>query len=235
MAKGGRKKGQGRGKPARKDVECRQLLTDRQRLFAECYVRLKNAAAAAREAGYADPEVKGPQLISFDYFPLVAKLIQEKLAASTRIALLDGAGVLNYIHNVMTFSPVDHFLPGGDGGWLADLKDFRALPREVKQIIEEMELRTVDLGEGRLSNMVWVRFVSKTVAMGLAAKYQLPVPGRAGDGSNGVMPPYPGAPAAPAVDWDRLAGARRDSHDDPVERTLLALEAPKDPPPAPPG
>jgi hypothetical protein len=60
-------------------------------------------------------------------------------------------------------------------GWLIEEEDYRRLPQEIKQLVEEMEARTQVFetpdGTKVTKNVLWVRFVSKTAALGLAAKY----------------------------------------------------------------
>jgi hypothetical protein len=73
---------------------------------------------------------------------------------------------------VLRFCPADYFDPGGRGGWLISQEDYRELPQEIRCLIEEMETRTVVTETGSISTL-WVRFVSKTQAMALAAKHQL--------------------------------------------------------------
>src|SRR5262249_17238405 len=89
-----------------------------------------------------------------------------------------GEEVRRYIQSTRKFCPGDYFLPGRKGnqlGWLIEEEDYRRLPQDIRQLIEDMEARTqvVETPDGTrvTKNYLWVRFVSKTVAMGLAAKY----------------------------------------------------------------
>ncbi len=103
----------------------------------------------------------------------------------------------------------------------------------MKQLVEEVEFRQQDMGNGKFATMCWVRLVSKTHAMALAAKYQLKDYVEPGLGLGGGQ----GVGGGAAVDWDRLSGAGRKPGErpdltpgaDPVEAKILALEAPKTP------
>lgn len=211
--RGGAKDPKGVGGPAMR-------MTPRQELFAAEYVRLGDAEAAYRAAGYKSSTQGGIKFLDPDRYPLVVARVAELREKRDRLCGLDGAGVLRYTHEAMTVCLVDYFEPGGDGGWLIDVEGFRRLPREVKQLIEEVEIRSVEVGNSRVTK-VWCRTVSKALALGIAAKYQLVPPG--GKGGDGSGPG--GAGAAPAMDWDRLMGRKREERPDPVEARILALEA----------
>src|SRR5207248_1059873 len=110
-------------------------------------------------------------------FPQVAAEAERRLAHADACSIMKGEEVRRYIHTVMKFCPADYFLPGSKGGWLISQEDYRALPREIKQLVEEMQTvdKEIEVCDPKTGNavscerqeMLWVKFVSKTAAMGL--------------------------------------------------------------------
>ena len=153
-------------------------MTSMQHAFVTAYLELgavpERGKKAAIQAGYspATASQQAGNLMSEKKYPLVVAAIRKGLKEINDKAILSASQVLRYIHTVMTFKPVDWFLPGGDGGWLVSMEDFRVLPDEIRQIIEEVEFKTVTR-EDETTTMAWIRFVSKTTAMALAARHQL--------------------------------------------------------------
>jgi hypothetical protein len=161
-----------RGRPHR--------ITDKQRVWINEYLIDLNGARAARVAGFKHPDVAAAKLLNPAKFPLVAAEVQKALAQKELSSLMTAEEVRRYIHTTLRFCPGDYFLPGRKGnqrGWLIEEEDYRRLPQEIRQLVEEMEARTqvVETPDGArvTKNYLWVRFVSKTVALGLAAKYSL--------------------------------------------------------------
>lgn len=128
---------------------------------------------AARRAGYANPAVEGSKLVNPNQYPLVAMEYEKVLQERRNAAKLSGDGVLEYIHNTMTFEPLKFFSPGKNGRWEITLEGLKALPREIGMLIEHVEVVDLELPDGTKVQKASVRLVSKTVAMSLAAKHQL--------------------------------------------------------------
>lgn len=153
-----------------------KTLTAKQQLFVHEYLKTRNATEAARRAGYKTPDVLGSQLRNPARFPLVAQAIDEGLAKVQERTVLDAVGVQRYIHTAMTFQPLKYFTPS-EGGWLLTEEQFKNLPDEIGQLVEDMtvreQIRVKDDGTEERSVQYWVKFVSKTKAMDLAAKHQL--------------------------------------------------------------
>ncbi|MFL5909277.1 MAG: terminase small subunit [Gaiellaceae bacterium] len=191
-----------RGRPRR--------VTDKQRVWINEYLTDMNGARAARVAGFKHPDVAAAKLLNAGKYPLVAAEVRKALARKELEAERKADDVLRYIHTAMWFCPADYFDPGGNGGWLISREDYRELPPAIKCLVEEMELRTVRTKRGTAS-MLWVRFVSKSKAMTLAAKHQL---GQKVNMHQTVT-----------LDWDALCGASGADATDPVEEMLAALEA----------
>lgn len=162
----------------RKERATATEMTDKQHAFVTHYIELGpcpgRGKRAAILAGYspATAEQQACNLMSDKKYPLVAQAIRDGLKKVQEGAILKASDVLRYIHTVMTFKPVDWFLPGGDGGWLTSMEDFRMLPDDIRQIIEEVEFRSIER-DGVITTVAWIRFVSKTSAMALAARHQL--------------------------------------------------------------
>jgi Terminase small subunit len=157
-----------RGRPRR--------ITDKQLVWINEYVIDMNGARAARVAGFKHPDVAGAKLLNPDKYPLVAIEVRKALAEKELRAEKKADDVLRYIHAAMWFQPLHYFLPGEDGGWFIDPDKVDALPPYIGCLIEEMELRKIVVGAGENRQEVtrlWVRLVSKTAAMTLAAKHQL--------------------------------------------------------------
>lgn len=100
--------------------------------------------------------------------PAVRDLIKEKLLDWQAVSLLKGEYVREYIHSILELCPTDHFILAEDGEWAIDPEKFRELPHNVKRLVESVETRIV---RGRVYYSV--KFLSKTAALAMAAKYTL--------------------------------------------------------------
>lgn len=193
-----------------------KAMTAKQQLFVHEYLKCRQPGEAARRAGYKNPDVMGAQLRNRELYPMVVAEIEQALAKVQAASVLDAVGVQRYIHTAMTFQPLKFFTPS-EGGWLLTEEQFRTLPDEIGQLIEDMTVReTVKLGnDGEETRTVqyWVKFVSKTKAMDLAAKHQL--------GEKRINE------SKVTIDWTRAAPQ---SNDDAVEAEILKVEAQALPP-----
>jgi hypothetical protein len=191
----------------------------KQKVFIDEYVASKSPTDAARKAGFAVPNVMGFRLLDEKQFPLVAAACKTALARQSERALKKGDDILKFIHGVMYTNWSRWFLPGDDGTWTVSESDYKNLPDEVGQFIEEITKHVREDDSGR---EVWfkVRLVSKTTAMALAAKHQL--------GEKMTITNV-------SVNWDDLLRGKPPApEDDPVEVEILsvrgnqpAIEAPK--------
>lgn len=156
-----------------------EMLTTRQRQFAQEYVKCKDAKQAAMLTGTPERSAAamGSQYLNADRYPLVVQYVNKLKQAIEEKCILDAVGIRTYLHTAMQVSLVDYFLPGDDGGWLISLEDFRNLPQHVKMLVESCEMHTTKTvmkdGAQQVVSMLWVKMVSKTVAMTTAAKYGL--------------------------------------------------------------
>ena len=137
----------------------RNVLSHRQRVFAAEYIKDMNVRRAAQAAGYRGngySNLRDPDIAEF--VDAVLKTLEEKCE-------LDAEYVRNYIHSVLELCPTDFCAPGAKGRMCMNAEDFASMPHEVKRLIESAEY--TDSGE------VLVKFVSKSAAMALAARFTL--------------------------------------------------------------
>lgn len=153
-----------------------KVMTAKQQLFVHEYLLTRNATESARKAGYKNPDVRAAELRNPAKNPLVAKAIADGLAKVNEQTVLDAVGVQQYIHTAMTFQPLKYFTPS-EGGWLLTEEQFKNLPDHIGQLVEDMTVKeTAKVNDDGTETRVlqyWVKFVSKTKAMDLAAKHQL--------------------------------------------------------------
>jgi hypothetical protein len=154
---------------------------------------LRSASASSLAEQYANPDVRAPKLLNSNKHPHVVVEVRKAMAWKELAAERKADDVLRYIHTAMWFCPGDRFDPGGKGGWLISQDAYRELPPEIKRLIEEVELRTVETGSGT-THKLWVRFLSKTAMSGLAAKHQL--------GEKVQLAGKVQAEVAPRLSWD---------------------------------
>jgi hypothetical protein len=171
-------------------------LTPKQAIFVAELEKHGIPARAAETAGYKHPSSAGAKLINPEYHPFVAAAVGRALERRKGSGIKTADEVLKYIHCTMFFNPLHFFEPGDQGGWLVDESKWSSIPPEIGCLIESVELRTVTvetLAGCVTSRKVWVKLVSKTQAMMLAARHQL------GD-KHAIT-----VAAAAGVDWDDLA------------------------------
>lgn len=149
-----------------------QRLTDKQQVFVMEYCVDMNGARAAGVAGYKHPTVAASKLLNKDLNPLVHAAIGKALHDKEKRAKYSADDILAYIHSAIFVNPFRYFEPGDNGGWLIDPKKFKELPDELGRLIEECELREIET-EHSVIKKYWIKLVSKTAMVGLAAKHQL--------------------------------------------------------------
>lgn len=170
-------------------------ITPMQEIFIAVYVATRDKNRAAVEAGYAPgfAPIMAKRLLNGVYYPLVANKIKSLLQEQQKVAVMDGAAVLKYVHTILQFQPAMWFMPGDDGGWLMEMDDVRVLPSDLLSIVEHIEMKTIESPDGTKTNKMWVKFVSKTQALAIAARYQL------GDLNKDTTPVV-------QIDWSKLFG-----------------------------
>jgi hypothetical protein len=194
-------------------------LTQKQLLFVRAYARCQNATQAAIMAGVPvkSAQSMGSQWLNPDQFPLIRPALEREMAHLEATSILKAEQVRRYIHTVLQFCPGDYFKPGGRGGWLISEEAYDQLPREIRMLVEDMQLRTktVKLANGTEveERLLLVRFVSKNLAMTLAAKYAL-------------VEKHPSAVQIVQTNWHDLAGDGWDLVD-PVEEEIATIQGAK--------
>lgn len=156
------------------NVEKVQGLTGKQRVFVTEYLRDFNGKRAAEEAGYANGQVAATKLLDPEQFPLVAAKVKAEMDKREADSRLTAKYVKDYIHTALDFCPTDWFTPGEKGTWEIDEESYKSLPTEIKRLIEEVEFRQrTNEQTGETTTVLKIRFVSKTAALSVAAKYTL--------------------------------------------------------------
>jgi hypothetical protein len=154
-------------------------LTEKQRLFIRAKAEGMNNRDAAIAAGV--PE-KSAHVVANRWMhpvahPLIHAALEQEMAKRDMASAMKAEEVRKYIACALKFCPSDYFEPHGRGGWLISPDKLMELPREVRMLIEDVFLhkRTTKLSDGTEVEEVLfrVRFVSKTEALKLAARYTL--------------------------------------------------------------
>lgn len=148
--------------------------------------KAKQAASVRGSDAFDDPEVK--------------KAIEDKLKAREMVSDLKADYIRGYILSILELCPTDHFVLTDDGDWAIDPANFRELPHEVKRLVEEVEVKY-----SRGQRVYKIKFISKTAALAMAARFTLPQKFEVGP---------TGTP------WDELARRALKEVEDPVERRL---------------
>jgi len=198
----------GKGRPTKTS-----RITPRQQKYIDHYLLHRKPEEAARTAGYSTPGVMGYKLLDPKQFPLVAKACSEALAEQSKRTLLKADDVLRYIHSAIEFNPLKWFIASEDGDWIITEENYRSLPDEVGKLIEKVTRKVKEVEvNGETKREVWfkVEFVSKTVAMSLAAKHQL--------GEKMTV-------TTVSVNWDDLLkGKPMLPSEDPIEVEILSIK-----------
>lgn len=143
-------------------------LTDQQRAFVLELLADEEFCPthAARKAGYANPSQAANKLLK--HKKIMAALGKAQREREERCQL-KADDVLHYLRTALFFNPLNYFSPAGDGGWLID--DLDSLPEEVGRLIEEIEVKAIELPDGSMSSKLKVKFISKATVLPLAMKH----------------------------------------------------------------
>jgi phage terminase small subunit len=144
------------------------LLTDRERVFVREYTEHLDGRRAAKVAGYSSGGDMAYKLLNTPPYVAVRAEVDRVLAVREAESELRGEYVREYIVDVMEFCPTDYFTISPDGGWTIEEDRWRDVPHKYKRLVEGIELKFV----GRRA-VLCVKFVSKTAALAMAAKYTL--------------------------------------------------------------
>lgn len=175
----------------------------RHRMFAARMAVHMNARRACIECGYS-VGAAGTTSRRLMEDPKIREYIVEALAENAKQSELDAQYVRDYIKSVLDFCPMDFFAPCPGGGWLISEENYKNLPQKFRCLIEDIELR-VERGVSMLA----IKFLSKTAALAMAARYTLTE-------KHQLIP-------AKTVDWKELASAENDAVDA-VEEKIKLME-----------
>jgi len=168
-------------------VDLSELNTNQQKFVYELIADdLFNPTAAARRAGYKNPAIMANKLMKN---PTVALALGKVMRERNERCEMKAAHVMEYIRHALFFNPLDHFIPTDEGGvWLVE--DPSAIPPEIGQLIESMEIKHLERPDGSQMTMFKVKLVSKTAILGHALRHM----------DAGMVEPAGEA----AFDWDKL-------------------------------
>lgn len=172
-------------------------LSDLQHRLADEYANLADLSRVAKSTGLPIGKV-----VKELHKPHVREATVERLLARMEKSELDGVYVRNYILGLLELCPTDWFTVMPDGRWCIDPDQFAKAPVEIKRYVDSIELRSNPrTGEQSL----FVKFVSKSQALSLAAKYTMV---EKHQHSHTVVP------------WAEIAGKEVDAGADPLQRAL---------------
>ena len=170
----------------------------KQRAYVAEYAATLNGARASQAAGYS-------QNFGVERNPFVQRAIELKLEERMKHSDLTGDYIRQYLMDILQLCPTDFFTPAPEGGgWLLEPERYASLSNEVKRLIEDVEMRTI-----RGVSFLAIRFVSKSAALAMAAKYTLPQKFDV---------------AVSQVPWAELAGKLEKEGMNAVEKRLAAVE-----------
>lgn len=173
-----RKAKRGRGEVA-------QPITEMQWAFIEAFKKDPTSARrAAIAAGVAEGNagVQASRWMDIEQFPLVVNEIRKALEKIEEGSLLSGQALLTHCHRVLLTRYADFFLPSENARnpdvWQITPEGLKALPDHIAQMIEgvmykekdELDANGAVIGRKR---MAYVKLMSKTEALKIAAKFQL--------------------------------------------------------------
>lgn len=185
--------------PEPKIVNSNKPLTNFQRAVVDEYGNCVDPATTARALG-VDKKLVDHALNQ----PNVVAAATEKLIERSERTELTADYIRGYIYELLELCPTDHFTTAEDGTWMIDPEQFKKVPKEIRRLVESTELKKV--GKDWL---LVVKFMSKSAALSLAAKYSL-VEKHSHDVNLKLMPP-----------WDDIArDVRVLTEEDEIERAI---------------
>lgn len=143
-------------------------LTDRELIFVAEYMVDFDGPRAASAAGYRHPYIIAKRILDEKRSKRIMLAIQDCVEARQNESRLTADYVRDYIRSVLDFCPTDWFVPSENGMTLIEQEKYETLPIEVKRMVESVELKNVR-GQWLLS----LKFISKSAALAMAARYTL--------------------------------------------------------------
>lgn len=127
--------------------------------------RTFNLTHAAKEAGYANPDVAGCQLIKR---PAIQAILGREQRRRMERLELKGDEVLNMLRVGLFFNPLTLFKPSPDGKWMVE--DLDKIPDEVGRCITKIKSKMVEF-EGTVTTYFELELMDKTKLLDYALKH----------------------------------------------------------------
>lgn len=180
-----------------------RMLSDLEERFVDTYANIPDVTRAAKQMG-----ISGGKAVGMLADPPVGRAVRRELERRMLRSELTGDYIRSYIFGILELCPTDYFTVDEDGEWCIDPEKFRELPSEIKRYVDHVDIK-VDKRAG--TTRYSVKFVSKSQALALAAKYTLV---EKHEVKTEVVP------------WAEIAGAVKElpAHetDDPIEKEIQA-------------
>lgn len=149
-------------------------LTPKQRLFCLEMMasNLENPGKCAEAAGYSkktSPQMAAKLLKD----PRIKALLGKFQYDREERTKLTSDDIWRYLHVTLNYNPLDLFEPGEDGWYITDLAE---IPPEIGRLVEEVEVHEKTDREGNLHRRLKIKLVSKSAALGIAARHAIPPP-----------------------------------------------------------
>lgn len=145
-------------------VQPAPVVTNLDEAVVDSYANHVDCKTVAKELGIPTGRVR--EVLHKDH---VRELAQQRLKERRERSELSADYVREFIFGLLELCPTDYFTLAGDGRtWCVDPHHFNAIPKEIKRFVESVEMKRV-AGEWTLV----VKFMSKSAALALAARYSL--------------------------------------------------------------
>lgn len=188
--------------------EANKHLEDRDRAFIAAYMEDFNVKKAVRVAHVGYPHMKQLTKAFHVHGPPseVRRAIDEEFMVREAESRLKAEYVRSYLLSVLELCPTDYLQVDDDGDWVCSPEKLADMPSAMRRLIE-----TVEVKYSRGKRTLKIQFVSKSMALSIAARYTL------------VQKVE--VTQVPPLNYDELYG--KPSVVDPVERRILAAAEPE--------
>jgi len=193
------------GLPPRERPHSDRSLSDLEERFVDTYANMPDTKRAAKQM-----DIPAGKAFGMLVDPPVGRAVRRKLEERADRSELTADYVRDYVFGILELCPTDYFMIDGDGDWCVDPEAFKGLPASVKRYVDSVEIKA-DKRNGTVRYSV--KFVSKSQAMALAAKYTL-------------TEKHAVSHAHVQVPWDEIAASVKalPAHDeaDPLEKEIAS-------------
>jgi hypothetical protein len=179
-------------------ISNKYTLTPQEQMWAWTYAVTGSSVIASNRVGY-----NTDRYLSYMRRPNVAMTVDLARRELMKESKLDAEWIREYVMQILDFCPTDYMMPAEDGGWLMEPVMFDRMPREVKRLVEKVELRNIP----RKGTYLAIEFISKTAALRIAAGFAAM--------EKMVTPDQ--------VPWDTIAGGKYDHGEEDIEREIASV------------